>query len=86
MKWKLMFVLLLCLEQAVAYEYSMTIVEDYKYDSIPLGPADLTPWGSLEANVVKKWLVELDGQKNSSTGMSLFLYGTLALSMAGTKG
>ncbi len=51
-----MVVLYFVVSVATAYTYSITNVEDYKYSSTYLGPEDLTPWGSLESNVVKNWL------------------------------
>ena len=41
-----------------AYEYSITIVEDYKHSSDlwPCNVGDLTPWGTREANLVEEWL------------------------------
>ncbi len=51
-----MVVLYFVVSVATAYTYSITNVEDYKYSSTYLGPEDLTPWGTLESNIVKNWL------------------------------
>ena len=50
-------VVALCLATATAcaYTYSITNVEDYLYSSVEGGPADLTPWGTYESNIVKNW-------------------------------
>jgi len=48
---------------AMAYEFSITCVEDYKYSSAygPCKVEDLKPWGKLQADKVEEWLEEKAG-------------------------
>ncbi len=59
--WAVLFVI--AIGTVNAYEYSITFVEDYEHssDPWPCSVSDLTPWGTLEANVVEKWLGDKAG-------------------------